>query len=494
MHAAQFSVNLSPGPILDAVDGFTGTIFDLDQSLTVDADGLARARVFLEAQMDALGLRRGDRVIVTVGNGPLFVATLVAVLARGGDPLLVHFKTPASELKRTALRFGARFIACDGLSTKDLSEHSDRANLIGDDSWVQLVWATVDDADTAFQGDFPSLGGVPLHPTSGTTGLPKVAVRPGASAVAEAEHYIETADINEHDVILAVPPMSHAYAYGMCVMVPLLSGASVVTMREFSRPAVFRSFAEQGITIFPAVPAMLEVLMFGAGEDLPHIPRCVFSAGAPLPSRLAHTFQQKTGRTVRPLYGTTETGGISIAVNEEEALTTGGVGSPMNGVEVAVQTPPADWTGPQGVGPLSIRSSSMMAGYLSPEGIDSSMINDGWFNTGDLANVDSTGAIVLKGRDSEVVNVGGLKVVPSEVEEVLAGLPAIVETKVYAGNTRSGTQFVKAAIVSDGSLDLAQVRSHCEEHLVYYKRPSTILFVDALPKTPSGKVILKSLP
>ena len=81
-----------------------------------------------------------------------------------------------------------------------------------------------------------------------------------------------------------------------------------------------------------------------------------------------------------------------------------------------------------------------MAGYLGPECIDSSMITDGWFNTGDLADVAASGAIVLKGRISEVVNVGGLKVVPSEVEEVLAGLPEEVEVKVYAGNSRSGTR------------------------------------------------------
>ena len=136
----------------------------------------------------------------------------------------------------------------------------------------------------------------------------------------------------------------------------------------------------------------------------------------------------------------------------------------------------------------------MMAGYLDSDRIDTSPVVDGWFNTGDLAHVAEDGTIALRGRESETINVAGMKVVPSEVEEIISAVPGVREAKVYAGRLRSGDQFIKAAIVSSGSPDLAEFRKHCEQHLIYYKRPSRFLFVDSLPKTASGKIILDRLP
>ena len=112
---------------------------------------------------------------------------------------------------------------------------------------------------------------------------------------------------------MAIAPMCHAYAYGMCVMVSLLSGASVVSMRSFAASKVLQGVAEERVTILPAVPAMLDVLLFGGAERLRGAVRTVLSAGSPLSERTAERFAAKTGIHVRPLYGTTETGGITVA-------------------------------------------------------------------------------------------------------------------------------------------------------------------------------------
>ena len=109
----------------------------------------------------------------------------------------------------------------------------------------------------------PLLRGVPLHPTSGSTGLPKIALRPGFAAMEEARHYTATMAIDGDDTIMAIPPMSHAYGYGMCVMVPLLTGANIVSTRQFSVKLIHRALAEYPITILPTVPAMLDVLSLG---------------------------------------------------------------------------------------------------------------------------------------------------------------------------------------------------------------------------------------
>jgi acyl-CoA synthetase (AMP-forming)/AMP-acid ligase II len=164
----------------------------------------------------------------------------------------------------------------------------------------------------------------------------------------------------------------------------------------------------------------------------------------------------------------------------------------MQGVDVEARVP-EDETGDD-LSTLYVRSSSMMAGYLGPQGLDRSQLEEDWFNTGDLARLGPDAGIHLRGRVTEVVNVGGLKVVPREVEDVIAGLPGVDEVKVYAGLSPAGSQFVKTAVVANGNLDEAAVRAHCKRQLIYYKRPSVVHLVHSLPKTPSGKVVLDQLP
>lgn len=487
-------MDLSPLPILDAAERYRGRFVDLDAGRTVSADDFHRARTGLVQELSARGFAAGERAVVAVGNGPQFVVTLAGVLAVGGSPLLVHAKTPAPELKRTALRFGARLVITDECPQADLVCESIKATPMAAGGWLELLAGRLDNAKEGLNSDGLELAGVPLHPTSGTTGQPKVALRPGRAATEEARHYIETIGITAGDTIMAVAPMCHAYAYGMCVMVPLLSGASVVSMRSFQAGRVFQGLAGEGVTILPAVPAMLDVLLFGAGDRLRGAVRTVLTAGSPLSERTAARFREKSGLTVRPLYGTTETGGITVAPAGDEQLAGSCVGPPMQGVEAQVRPHPAKSDAAPDAGRLFIRSSSMMSGYLGAGAIDTSPLTDGWFETGDLARIDAAGNIHLLGREAEVINVEGLKVIPSEVEEVIAAIPGVAEVKVYAGKRKSGGQFIKAAVVVEGTLDVQTIRAACERNLVYYKRPERIIPLERLPRTPAGKIQRDQLP
>jgi long-chain acyl-CoA synthetase len=251
--------------------------------------------------------------------------------------------------------------------------------------------------------------------------------------------------------------------------------------------------AEGRITIFPAVPAMLDVLSLDEWESPWSTAKCVLSAGSALTERTANRFRERSGLTVRPLYGTTETGGITVAPEGGMPVLGNNVGPAMRGVEVQiVPDPTAD--APAGVGQLLVRSSSMMAGYLGRGEIDTSVLVDGRFNTGDLASIDSNQQIHLMGRESEVINVEGSKVIPCEVEEVIASLPGVLEVKVYAGRRRNGGHFVKAAVVSEPHVDADAILAHCERNLVYYKCPERVLPVPALPRSPTGKILRDQLP
>jgi acyl-CoA synthetase (AMP-forming)/AMP-acid ligase II len=488
------SSELSPAPILDAFENYSGSYFDLDRASALDGPELRAFRDRLAAGLRSKGLTAGDRVVFCVGNGPAFLAGLSAVLTVGGSPLLVHPKSPPPELKRTAQRLGASLVIADDVSSPDWPVESERVDSLATADPFELFAATMAGAKWDSSADRPLLAGVPLHPTSGTTGVPKTAVRPARAAEGEARHYIETIGVTGDDVILTVAPMCHAYAYGMSVMVSLFSGANIASMRSFQPGLALDALSSGRITIFPAVPAMLDVLLLEVESSDWGGLRCVLTAGSPLPERTATRFREKTGIAVRPLYGTTETGGIAVAPAGGTPLLPGQVGPAMRGVEMRIVIDPNAHGAPAGVGRLLIRSSSMMAGYLASDAIDKSLLSDGWFDTGDLAAIDADGCIQLMGRESEVINVEGSKVIPCEVEEVIAALPGVLEVKVYAGRRRNGAQFVKAAVVVDGRADEVAILAHCERNLVYYKCPERIIPVDALPRSPAGKILRDQLP
>ena len=178
----------------------------------------------------------------------------------------------------------------------------------------------------------------------------------------------------------------------------------------------------------------------------------------------------------------------------DPAAVGGCVGRPFDGVSVEIRPPddPSDLV--PGIGLVHVRSPSVMAGYLIDEKLDTSALPGGWFNTGDLGYLDERGALHLRGRQAEVINVSGMKVLPSEVEEVIAALPGVAEVKVYAGTTRHGSHYVKAAVVADNGIDVPQIKVHCEKHLVYFKRPGRIILMDALPRSSRGKIVREQLP
>ncbi|MGZ3458460.1 MAG: class I adenylate-forming enzyme family protein [Archangium sp.] len=494
--SAEVTAQLDPGPLLAAVEAFQGSFFDLERGQYVGPDAFARGWHRLSALLSQHELRPGDRVVMAVGNGPLFPAALAAIVAQGGTPLLLHALTPPSELQRHALQLGARFVLHE-VPPAEAAACFPRSELLqGDEQagagFATVVWSHVDEAAPGFEPGGSRLRGVPLHPTSGSTGQSKIAVRPGFCCMEEARHYIETLQVGAGDSFLVCVPMSHAYGYGMGTMVPLLSGARVVTQRRFNPRSALRAFGEQGITVFPAAPAMLELMLqTGKWPDRP--PRYVLSAGAPLPGRLAATFHEQLGTRVRSLYGTTETGGISIDMDDGTGVS-GCVGRPMEGVAVEVRPSEGTQELGSGVGQLWVRSSSMMAGYLQPDGLDELALHPGWFPTGDLARLEPSGSIHLLAREKEIINVFGLKVVPSEVESILCALDGVVEAKVYAGVNRLGSQIVKAALVLSPPLQVSAVRAYCDRHLAPFKRPQVIHVLPALPRSPAGKILQEQLP
>lgn len=469
-------------PLMEAFEGFRGTVHDLDLGHRISGNALRAAQDRLLRGLREQGLEAGEPVVLAVPNGPLFFAAMFALLQAGALPVLVHAESPPAELLHMARRCQARFV----LQEEAAGWLEDRAATLAAGAAGTARWTALADAEPVVT---PSLAGVPLHPTSGTTGEPKLAARPANCAVAEAARYIETLAIDTRDVILCTTPLSHAYAYGMCFSVPLLASAEVLTMRRFAPRVALTAIMEHAVTILPAVPAQFDVFLRVCRGPIA-APRTTLSAGAALTEAIKRCFAERGGAHIRPLYGTTETGGISVAATG----VADGVGAPMNGVEVRL-SPLADVHQADELGILQVRSASMMLGYRRGDGVDDAMLEDGWFETGDLAYRDADGHLHLRGRNSDCINVFGMKVVPSEVEEVIAAMPEVCEVAVYRGRHASGSDAVCAAVVAgDAFADGVAVRSHCQDRLVAYKCPTEVHFLDSLPRTVSGKVIRQQLP
>jgi acyl-coenzyme A synthetase/AMP-(fatty) acid ligase len=477
--SAEEAADYSPEPLLNAFENFRGSWFDLDFNLRITADDLKQLKNELLVQMTQRGLSAGDRMLMALPNGPLFAAIWAASLAAGASPILAHSDTPEPELERMAARWGAKFVATEArIGNRNLACEFFSAGRYG-----AILWQRREREDA--RGDQIRLVSLPLHPTSGTSGGPKIAVRPGPCAVAEPLHYIQALSIDSSDSILCAIPMSHAYAYGMCLLVALLTSTQLLFMRRFSPALAYRALSQMQVSVFPALPIMLDSLLAASATGSLGRPRIVLSAGAPLPRKTFEEVRKRSGISVQSLYGTTETGGISIGLAEEEF--TDSVGIPMAGVEVNIGEPNG---GEAGV--VRVRSASMMAGYLEADRISHDQISDGWFETGDVARRDAHGRMLLQGRLSDVINVFGYKVIPREVEEIILMLPQVEEVKVYAAR-HLGPDVVAAAVVCHEPVSEAQIIEHCEKHLVSYKCPTAVRFLERLPRTASGKVTVERL-
>lgn len=445
----------------------------------------------LAIKLKALGVTNGSTVAVLIPNSVEFVAATFAVFAVHGVAVPINTRFQSDEINYYLETSQVGLILYSETSTQalvgiasDIPRHLVQIGTSIDPARMPVV----DD------GTAEDMSAIHMY-SSGSTGKPKRVTRTQANLRAEYEALAATVALTDHERILCTVPLYHAHGFCNCLLAALLSGGTlVIAQGEFKPREATRLIAEHGITIYPAVPFMFKMIgetFYPQNPDLGTV-RLFFSAGAPLPIDVAHNFANRFGAPVRQLYGSTETGAISIDYDSGPGAPTT-VGKPLRGVQISILDESGRLVVSGEIGEVAIRSPAMTRQYDGLAEMTAECFRDGYFLPGDLGSLDSEGRLSIRGRKKLLIVVAGNKVDPLDVETVIKTHPKVHDVVVIGQPHPNYGEMVKAVVVAEPGVDHQEIISLCNLHLAEYKVPKVVEFRSEIPRSPLGKILRKYL-
>jgi len=427
-------------------------------------------------------LEAGSVIVAALPSGVEYVAWFCAAIASGMRFLPMHAQIAEPEALAVSARAGAiAAVVGPGLEAGALNGLKNLYRMGGEPERQRRCSERLVPTHAAVM-----LGGVVLG-SSGTTGLPKLALREGQSLDADAAGVVAGLGLTSDDRVLAATPLSHSYGVDLLVAT-LTVGAALRVATQFDTDAVAHEL-DSGITVLPGVPFIFEALARCERKRRGSL-RLAISAGSALPERVRRSFTAAWGVDVGQLYGATELGTVAIDSPHMEGFDPASVGKPLAGVSARV-IDVGDGRRELGVGEegqLAVRAASMLSRYLDGD----VPLVDGHLLTGDLARIGADGRITITGRLKLLIDVGAYKVNPLEVESMLSTHPGVSECVVVPVAASETVQRLRAVVASrDGEPRPTAdgLRRFLRERLSPIKIPRIIEFVSALPKSPTGKVL-----
>lgn len=329
-----------------------------------------------------------------------------------------------------------------------------------------------------------------LLQSSGTTDEPKIVRRDERALDAVTAAIVRACGFTPDDRVLAAVPLCHSYGLEHGILAPLAAGSCVHVSDAFDLSVVLPEL-RRGITLLPGVPFMFEMLCRAADGTFPGLRR-VYSAGGPLPRQTFDLFHRKFGLRIGQVYGATEVGSVTFNDPDGPNFDPTSVGKPMDGVSIRIldaEDPRVDRPLPPGMeGQVAIAAPSMLSGYVG----ESAPLGDGHFLTGDLGVLGDDGALTVTGRLKLLIDVGGRKVNPAEVESVLLRHPQVgqcVVVPMRVGETVYRLRAIVTPAQVDAELSPQDLRRFARERLSAYKVPRVFEVRTSLPTSPAGKVL-----
>ncbi len=439
-----------------------------------------------EHQLRRWGLERGERVGLAVGDPLTFSVWLLAAMAMG---LWVAPLDPSASLHAaTALERG-RTLRLSAVV-------SDQAAPAAPSSfrWHQVDVDDFDVEETAQWMGPDSEGGIVLS-SSGTTGTPKIMVLPTAQVLRTARLIAAHHRLDESDRGFNPLPLWHINAEVVGLLATLVAGASLVVDERFHRTDFWRLVDELEVTWINAVPAIIARLASPGDETAPRRIRFVRSASAPLAAALLERFESTWNLPILQTYGMTEAASQICATPVDGPRKAGSVGVPV-GVDVRIVAH-GELVPTSVVGDVEIKGPTVIRRYESPE-YDDRFSPDGWLRTGDLGYFDEDSYLFLVGRDDDVINRGGEKIHPLDVELALAEVAGVHSVAVVAAHDDVFGQVPIAFVQPENESTLSslqelailveRVRRQALESLSKPARPTLVKIVRALPVHATGKL------
>ncbi len=489
-------MNTLPDLLFETVEKHSGRTAVVEGDRRVTYGNLYSMVKSLSSFLLSQGTRRGDRVAVLLPNSIELIASFFSIAAIGAISVPLNTAYKEEEIRFYVSHTSAKLV----LTEEKLKPLAEKA-ATGTSTSVFVIKG--DKADWSFSrgGDSrdikPSINSgdeaIYLYST-GSTGKPKRVARTHFNLITLADNHTQTVGWSEEDRILFSAPISHTYGFGNFISAVKV-GASVYTLGEFNRNKVIALIESEAITVFPAVPFMLSVLaetFLIKPMDFSSL-KLVISAGAPLPKETSYKFHNKFGIYPRQLYGSTETGVISINLSDDIKSKLDSVGRAVKNVEVVILKEDGSRCDMNEIGEIAVKSQSMTSGYYGlPEETEKAFRN-GYYFTGDLGRIDEEGYIYIVGRKKLFINISGNKVDPNEVENLLLQHPKVKEAVILGVADNRGNEIIKAVIVPKSNMETKEVYEFCKGRISDFKIPRVIEFRDEIPKSPTGKVLREHL-
>lgn len=486
--------------LLERNDAARPAIRALDGRAALSHGALRELMSRTVAALNARGIGRGDRVAIVLPNGPEMAAVFLAVAAGAATAPLnpayrgEEFEFYLDDLKAKALlvlagwdtpaRAAALKLGVPVIEVLPSAEEGAGAfALEGGEAGAARSPGPAEAEDVALV----------LH-TSGTTARPKIVPLSQGNICASARHIGASLKLASSDACLNVMPLFHIHGLIAAVLSSLAAGGSVVCTPGFDALRFFRWMDEERPSWFTAVPTMHQAILSRAernAEVIAGVPlRFIRSSSASLPGPVMEQMERVFGAPLVESYGMTEAAHQMASNPLEGPRKPGHVGRPA-GPEMAIMGEDGAML-PQGeIGEVVIRGPNVTKGYEANPEANAKAFTDGWFRTGDQGLFDRDGFLLLTGRLKELINRGGEKVSPLEVDGVLSAHPAVAQALCFAiPHAKLGEEVGAAIVLREGQeVSERELRDFAAERLADFKVPRRVVFLAEIPKGATGKLM-----
>lgn len=451
------------------------------------------------AGLRTLGVARGERVAIVMGNVPHFCYSYFGILRAGAIAAPLNPTLTARELGRILSDSGARVVLAAPPAMLPVTDAMSSAPTVERVVSISEWEAVLAGNETADEDVAPEDIAV-LAYTSGTTAEPKGAMLTHGNLKANLDQQmaIPEAQVTRDDVLYLSLPLFHIFGLNVTLGLMVMNAARGLLIERFEPVRALRLIEERGITVVFGAPPMYLAWAGIPGADQYDLSkvRLAVSGAAPLPAEVLDDFKKLFGIDIYEGYGLTETAPTLTSNRMTGEPRPGSVGIPLADVELRLVDDAGKDVELGDPGEVVVRGPNVFKGYWGRDDLTrQAFLGDGWFRTGDIAVQDEEGYIYLVDRKRDLIIVSGFNVFPSEVEEALLEHPAVEQAAVVGVPHRHTGEAVRAyVVVAEGQhAEEEELLNHVRARLARFKCPESIELVDELPTLLSGKVLRREL-